>query len=324
MGRNAKVTRTLDYQRQKKALKGKPWKVSRHKEARQQLKARLKAEKVSAQDMEVEHGPDNPVAATPAPAPTPTSAAAAAAATPPEKQSKKVSSSGPHRHFFIPVTERSADSRKFDPSHPYKQCNDILAGCFTASVCLSFGVRDNADITMVFGDETEDRRPSLTLKLDNKFYSALRDRNKRATEQAVISLMREALTASESPVKGATVERLPGSASFKAVFQRFVRAIDPEGTEGKLLVVLKEGGEPMLTWLGRVQRGGMTIGSKWPHLIVLLGAQHDVPPEEMQAIREVCVSERIDVQPLSLGPMAMHAKDCITVFQNYLDVDLQT
>ncbi|MFB6282135.1 MAG: tRNA (pseudouridine(54)-N(1))-methyltransferase TrmY [Haloferacaceae archaeon] len=164
---------------------------------------------------------------------------------------------------------------------------DVLCRCVTAALLLSHGVREDARVHLVLGDE-------FTLRFDG---GAVRRLN--PDERSTAALIRTALEHRDEAVGRVPAEPSPGLALFRAGLDGTLDALAPDAT----VVRLHEAGRP--------------AADRDPPAdpLFVLSDHRDLTPAERERV-DAAAADR-----LRLGPRPLHADQAVTVAHNYLDTD---
>ncbi|MFB6219046.1 MAG: tRNA (pseudouridine(54)-N(1))-methyltransferase TrmY [Halobacteriaceae archaeon] len=162
---------------------------------------------------------------------------------------------------------------------------DVLCRCVGAGLFLSHGIREDARVHLVLGDE-------LAVRFDGADL-----RSARPDERTLAGLLRGALEAAEDAVGHQPVEASPGVTVRK---RGLAGTLDDAGG---LLVELHEEGTPLAQ-----------VAPSAQSTFVL--SDHREFTDDEAALLADRAAHRV-----SLGPRAVHAEHAIAVAHNYLDTD---
>jgi tRNA (pseudouridine54-N1)-methyltransferase len=161
---------------------------------------------------------------------------------------------------------------------------DIMARCVTQALLVSHAVRPDAEISLVLLGPPD---PPKVLR-----FIGARVRSLNPDERGTAALIRKALS---RPAGIREVETTPGVMLSRADFAEAVRRCDSPAYQ------LDEGGEDV-----------GSLAAPADATFVLSDAQ-DLTDQE----REILAG--IEARRVRLGPVSLHADQCITVIHNWLD-----
>jgi tRNA (pseudouridine54-N1)-methyltransferase len=165
---------------------------------------------------------------------------------------------------------------------------DLLARVVTAALLTSHGVREDARAHLVLDD-------AYTLVVDGATV-----RNLRPDERSTAARVREALADRENAVGALPAEPSPGVELYRGGLDA---ALDRAATDAGTVVVLDADGASAAD----------TVPPEDP--LFVLSDHHDLADADRAAVADH------DPRTLSLGPVALHADQAITVAHNWLDTD---
>ena len=164
---------------------------------------------------------------------------------------------------------------------------DVLCRCVTSVLLVSHGVRSDSRCHLVFDD-------TLTITVDG---GAVRRLN--PDERSTAARLRNALERRDEAIGHQPVDVSPGITLKRQGVEATIDAVMRDATP----VVLHEDGEPATE---------ATVPST-PAFV--LSDHHEFSEADHAALSEY------DPQRISLGPVALHADQAITVAHNWLDTD---
>ena len=160
---------------------------------------------------------------------------------------------------------------------------DLLCRTVTASLLHSHGIRSDASVTTLHADEFAIRFDGATL------------RGLHPDERSTAARFREALARADEAVGMIEVEVAPGVTIARRTLERYLADLEEP------IVQLHPEGDPITD-----------LDPAGEYAFVLSDHQ-DFAPAETEVI-EAAADRRV-----SLGPLAIHADQAITVVNNYLD-----
>ena len=164
---------------------------------------------------------------------------------------------------------------------------DVLCRCVVAALLRSHGVRSDASIVTVHRDE-------LAIEFDG---AAIR--HLHPDERSTAARFRDALAAGQEAVGAMAVEADPGITAARRDLAGVLES-EPAGAD---LVLLDPAGDPVTD-----------LPADRSYTFVL-SDHHPFTESDLEVLRPA-VDRRV-----SLGPVAIHADQAITVTHNYLDTD---
>ena len=162
---------------------------------------------------------------------------------------------------------------------------DVLCRAVTAALLESHGIRADAEITTVHQDAL-----SITFAGD-----AIR--NLRPDERSTAARFRTALEAASDAVGAIPAEPAPGIAVYRRGLVETLETVPGS------VIQLHPAGEPITTL------------SPTADLTFVLSDHRSVTDEDQETI------EAVADRRVSIGPIAVHADQAITIAHNYLDTD---
>jgi tRNA (pseudouridine54-N1)-methyltransferase len=164
---------------------------------------------------------------------------------------------------------------------------DLLARCLNAGLLASHGIREDARVHLVLGDE-------FTVSVNGGTV-----RNLHPDERSIAALVRSALESREDAIGHQPAEPSPGIEVYRMGFEATLDRLARDGT----IVALHEDGEP--------------ASEREPpaHPVFVLSDHRDFTDAEARVL-----GDRADVR-LRLGPEVLHADHAITVAHHYCDTD---
>ncbi len=165
---------------------------------------------------------------------------------------------------------------------------DLLARTVVAALLRSHGVREDARVHVVLDD-------TYTLVVDGATVRGL-----HPDERSTAARVREALAARDEAVGALPAEPSPGVALYRGGLEA---ALDRAAADADEVVLLDEDGDP-----------ATTVDPPANPLFVL-SDHHDLTASDRAAAADH------DPTRLSLGPVALHADQAMTVAHTWLDTD---
>ena len=190
------------------------------------------------------------------------------------------------RRFIVLAHDLSADAEISLDDLPGVGRLDLLARCVTSALLCSHDIREDVRVHLVVD--------GYAIEFDG---SELRRLN--PDERSTAALIRGALDAREGAIGAMAAEASPGVSIRRGGFETALDELDDSTT----LVELHEDGEPI-------------ADSEPPDSPVFVLSDHREFTDGEAALLEARADRR-----LSLGPVALHADQAITVAHNYLDTD---
>lgn len=165
---------------------------------------------------------------------------------------------------------------------------DLLARAVVAGLLRSHGVRADARVHVVLAD-------TYTLVVDGATV-----RHLRPDERSTAARVRDALDARDEAIGAMPAEPSPGVELYRG---GLAPALSRAAADADAVVVLDEDGDP-----------APSVDPPEQPLFVL-SDHHDFAPDDRETVADH------DPRALSLGPVALHADQAITVAHNWLDTD---
>ena len=162
---------------------------------------------------------------------------------------------------------------------------DVLCACVSAALLRSHAIRDESEIVAIHQDELSVR------------FSGEAIRNVRPDERSTEGRFQAALRAAENAIGAVEVEASPGVSVSRLDLEDVLAR--SEGT----IVHLDPRGDPLPTL------------DPTDDLTCILSDHHAFTDADVERI------DTIADRRLSVGPLALHAAQAITVVHNYLDTD---
>ena len=165
---------------------------------------------------------------------------------------------------------------------------DLLVRAVVAALLRSHGVRSGSRVHLVLGD-------AYTLVVDSATV-----RHLRPDERSTAARVRDALDARDNAIGAMPAEPSPGVALYRG---GLVPTLERAAADADRVVILDEAGDP----------ASDVEPTESP--LFVLSDHHDFAAGDREAVGEY------DPRALSLGPVALHADQAITVAHNWLDTD---
>ncbi|AGN02799.1 hypothetical protein L593_14300 [Salinarchaeum sp. Harcht-Bsk1] len=191
------------------------------------------------------------------------------------------------RQFVVVGHEVTTDAEISLDDLPGAGRFDVLCRAVTATLLTSHGIREDTRVHVVIDDE-------VTITVDGAHVRRL-----NPDERSTAALLRGALEERAEAIGHQPVESSPGVELRRRGFQATLDAIVPDGA----LVVLEADGEA-------------AGAADTPERPVFVLSDHNDFTEDERGILEDRNAKR-----LSLGPIALHGDQAITVAHNWLDTD---
>ena len=164
---------------------------------------------------------------------------------------------------------------------------DVLCRCVTAGLLRSHGIRDDTIVTVVIRDR-------LTIQ-----FTGSSIRHLQPDERSTAARFRDAFTAAADAVGHVAVDVAPGITVSRLDLDTTLAECANRGT----VILLAEDGDPVWEW------------TPPDHPIFVLSDHHSFTAEEREQLASV------SAETISLGPVALHADQAITIAHHVLDID---
>jgi tRNA (pseudouridine54-N1)-methyltransferase len=165
---------------------------------------------------------------------------------------------------------------------------DLLARAVVAALLRSHGVRSDSRVHLVLAD-------AYTLVVDGATV-----RHLRPDERSTAARVRDALDVRDEAIGAMPAEPSPGVALYRG---GLAPALERAAADAAELLVLDADGDPAADVSPPVDP------------LFVLSDHHDFAASDRETVAEY------DPRSLSLGPVALHADQAITVAHNWLDTD---
>jgi tRNA (pseudouridine54-N1)-methyltransferase len=163
---------------------------------------------------------------------------------------------------------------------------DVLLRCVAAAFVVSHGIRRDTEAYLILLGPPD---PPRTLWIQGE-----RLRHLNPDERTTAALFKKALAL--QPSGAAWLQSTPGIAVSKMKLDAVLDRL-----KGRDLVLLEEGGQDVAAW------------KPGPNPVFVLGDDKGFTDAEIAAVRKAGAAQ------ISIGPLAVHADQAITIIQNALD-----